>query len=236
MTRAHHAWLSASPEGAGLPAANLEEPGRSRRQWLGAALQAAVAASGALAGAAPSWARPAVAREPSFYDSFKGMRLLDQNGRPLQPHTLLGRVVLFNFIFTACSTVCPVQTQSLLQVQGMLPAAVGKGVQLVSVSLDPLSDTPQTLKAFAKRFGADHSNWSFVTGRPQDVERLAETLMLFQNGKGKAPLDTHSTSLWLVDAQGQLRVRYSGSPVDVGRLVRELGQLVELGRNVTNKR
>jgi cytochrome oxidase Cu insertion factor (SCO1/SenC/PrrC family) len=156
------------------------------------------------------------------------MKLLDQNGQPLQLHSLRGQVVLFNFIFTACSTVCPVQTQAMSQMMQRMQPRLRSRVHLVSVSLDPLSDTPKTLKAFARRYQIDHANWSFVTGRPDDIQRLAEALWLFRSGKGKAPLEDHTTSLWLVDARGTLQVRYAGNPPDTARLERELGVLADM--------
>lgn len=174
-------------------------------------------------GASHAQARPEAA--PSFYDGFVGMRLLDQAGQPLQLNSLRGKVVLFNFMFTACATTCPVQTHALAQLQRQLTPAVRARMHLVSVSLDALSDTPQTMKAFAAKFQVNHANWSFVTGRPEDIYRLAEALWLFRDGKGKAPLDAHNTSLWLVDAQGVLRARFAGSQPDIGRLDREITAL-----------
>jgi len=194
-------------------------PGTSRRRWLQAGALACCAAL------APP-VRSTDARA-SFYDGFKGMQLLDQSGRPLSVEALRGKVVLFNFVFTACSTVCPVQTHALVQLQRGLVPALRARVHLVSVSLDALGDTPRTLKAFAARHGVDHANWSFVTGRPDDVYRLAEALWLFRDGKGRGPLEQHDTSLWLVDAQGVLRARYAGNPPDVTRLARELGSLAQ---------
>jgi protein SCO1 len=190
----------------------------------------ALACSGSLSAlAAPqAQASQSPATGPSFYDNFAGMQLLDQAGRPLQLHRLRGKVVLFNFIFTGCSTVCPVQTHALSQMLRRMQPALRARVHLVSVSLDPLSDTPQTLATFAKGFQVDHAQWSFATGRTADIQRLAEALWLFRDGRGQAPLDDHATSLWLVDAQGGLRIRYAGNPPDTARLERELGALAEL--------
>lgn len=173
-------------------------------------------------------ASPSSAAGPGFHDNFAGMQLTDQAGRPLRLDSLRGKVVLFNFIFTGCSSVCPVQTLALAQMQQRMTPALRTRVHLVSVSLDPLSDTPQTLTAFAKRFQVDHASWSFATGRPADIERLAQTLALFRGGKGQAPLEDHTTTLWLADAQGELRMRYAGNPPDTARIEKEMGALVAL--------
>jgi protein SCO1 len=165
-----------------------------------------------------------------FYGNFRGTQLLDQDGRKFDPAALLGRTVLVNFVFTGCSTVCPVQTHALAQVQRQLPPAVRSQVRLLSVSLDPLGDTPQALKAFALRMGVDLSGWSFVTGRPNDIERVSDALRLFRPGPEVRRPDDHATGLWLIDRHGQLRLRYDGNPPDVKRLLREIPVLDELTR------
>lgn len=187
--------------------------------WL-----ACACAAGTLPGL-PVRAQPSPASSPSFYDNFAGMALLDQAGQPLQLNRLQGQVVLFNFIFTACATVCPVQTQALAQMLRRMKPALRARVRLVSVSLDPLSDTPRTLSEFARRHQVDTTGWSLVTGRPGDIQRLAEALWLFRDGRGKGPLEEHATSVWLVDPQGALRLRLAGQPIDTNRLERELAAL-----------
>lgn len=178
------------------------------------------------------WPWPAAAKPPadnppvgSFYANFQGARLLDQDGRPFDAARLEGRIVLVNFIFTGCSTVCPLQTRALGEVQRQLSPALRSRVRLLSVSLDPLGDTPPALKRFAQRMEVDLSGWTFVTGRPQDIERISDALRLYRPEKDVRKPDDHSTALWLVDPKGSLRIRYNGSPPDVNRLVREIGAL-----------
>jgi cytochrome oxidase Cu insertion factor (SCO1/SenC/PrrC family) len=150
------------------------------------------------------------------------MRLRDQDDRPFRLSALEGKVALFNFVFTGCSTVCPAQTRALAEVQQGLDAEVRKKVRFVSVSLDPLADSPAVLKAFAQRMGADLRHWSFVTGRPGDIDRLSERLRLFRAASGVRRPDDHATALWLADRQGRLAQRYNGNPPDGKRLREEL--------------
>ena len=180
----------------------------ARRRALGTVLAALALPPGA-------WAA-----DTGFASSFHDARLRDQDGRAFSFKPLIGRVLLVHFVYTGCSTVCPLQTRVLADVQQGLPAAERAGIHFVSVALDPLQDTPAALKDFARRMGADLAHWSFVTGTPKDVERLAERLRLFRPD-GKRP-DDHSTSLWLVDAQGRLMLRLSGAPPDGPRVRREL--------------
>jgi cytochrome oxidase Cu insertion factor (SCO1/SenC/PrrC family) len=168
------------------------------------------------------------AEAPGFAANFDGASLLDQEGRRFSFAPLAGKVLLVNFVYTGCSTVCPIQTRALAEVQAALPPDVAARVRFVSISLDPLQDTPAALKAFATTMRADLTRWSFVTGRPTDVDRIAQRLRLFRAGPNVKRPDDHATGLWAVDAKGRLVQRYAGNPPDRERLVRELTALARI--------
>ena len=183
-----------------------------RRRLLSVAGALAAQALGPVADAAA----PVAER---FARNFDGMRLRDQDDRPFDFERLLGQVLLVGFVYTGCSTVCPVQTRALVEVLARLPRQAR--VRLVSLSVDPRGDTPAVLRAHARQVGADLSRWSFVTGRLEDIERLGERLRLFRPDRAATPAD-HASGLWCIDAEGRLVQRYAGNPPDVARLVREL--------------
>ncbi|MBL8259928.1 MAG: SCO family protein [Candidatus Competibacteraceae bacterium] len=81
------------------------------------------------------------------------------------------RVAALNFIFTTCAMTCPLQSMSLAKAQALLGAAMGRDVVFVSISLDPYTDTPTRLAAFADahKAGAD---WHFFTGEPRLIDEL----------------------------------------------------------------
>lgn len=103
-------------------------------------------------------------------------RILDQNGKQLNFYNDLikGRTVAINFIFTTCTTVCPPLTATFRKVQ-QTAAERGIDVKLVSVSVDPVIDTPERLRAFAEKFNADQG-WTLVTGDKGDIESLLQSL------------------------------------------------------------
>lgn len=173
-------------------------------------------------------AMPVPGTTPTFASNFDGTMLQDQEGRPFRLAALAGKAILYNFVYTGCSTVCPMQTRVLAEVQQGLAARVRDQVHFVSVSLDPLSDSPKVLKAFALRMGADLNHWSFVTGRPVDIERVADQLRLFKATPEARRPDDHATNLWLADREGHLLQRYAGNPPDPARLRSELTQLQTL--------
>lgn len=165
----------------------------------------------------------------SFYSNLSDLTFKNQHNQAFNVGQLHQKITLFNFIYTQCSTVCPIQTKALSEVLESLPAKVKSRVVFVSVSLDPLNDTPQKLKAFAQRMQVENRHWTFITGNPTDTVTLTERLKLFGTDPKKLqqavrPND-HTTHLWLVDAQGRLMMRYMGNPVDKTRIAQDITQL-----------
>jgi protein SCO1 len=101
--------------------------------------------------------------------------LQDHQGRSVRfvRDILQDRVFVLNFIFTGCSTVCPPQTALLKQARDTMPTTSLPMVWL-SLSVDPLADTPATLNAYRKKFdiSAGPTPWYFLTGEPNTVTNL----------------------------------------------------------------
>jgi cytochrome oxidase Cu insertion factor (SCO1/SenC/PrrC family) len=97
--------------------------------------------------------------------------VLDQNGRQLRFRSDLidDRLVVVNFIFTSCTTICSPMGANFAALQKRLGA--GTDVHLVSVSLDPAADSPARLKAWSERFGAQ-PGWTLVTGARGEIDKL----------------------------------------------------------------
>jgi protein SCO1/2 len=220
----HLGVASDTPPAAGPRA----RPGLLRR-WAPLALLAAASAVGVTVWAYRHRPTEGPPDRTSFLTNFQPLSLIDQTGRPFSLEGLRGKVVLFNFIFTSCPTVCPVQTQALAAVQQALPAGDRDRVHFVSVSVDPAHDTPAVLRAFGDQFKVDFSRWAFLTGAAADIDQLSDRLRLFGQNREKRP-ENHGTTLWLMDGQGRLMQRYAGDPPEVARLVSELDALVRFTR------
>ncbi len=104
------------------------------------------------------------------------VKVYDQNGNAKNFYTDLikGKTVAINFIFTTCTTICPPLTATFRQVQKDL-AERAPDVRLISVSVDPVTDTPERLRGFAAKFKAG-PGWTFVTGEKAEVESLLQAL------------------------------------------------------------
>ncbi|HEX2224667.1 MAG TPA: SCO family protein [Thermoanaerobaculia bacterium] len=111
---------------------------------------------------------------------FPDVSLVDQNGRAVDFYDDLvkDRVVAINFIFTSCTTICPPMGATFGQLQKLLGDRAGRDVHLISVSVDPVTDTPERMKAWSQRFGTD-SGWTLVTGERDEVIRLLKSLGVY---------------------------------------------------------
>lgn len=110
--------------------------------------------------------------------------LLNQNGEPIHFYSDLikNKVVAINFIFTTCTTVCPALGANFAKLQKLMGDRVGKDFNLISVSVDPVTDTPQRLKAWGERFHAG-PGWTLLTGPKHEVDELLRALKVLTSGK-----------------------------------------------------
>ncbi len=131
--------------------------------------------------------------------------LQDQDGRIFRLSDYRGRRLLVNFIFTRCPTLCLALGDSFARVAEALPAARhGGGVVLLSISFDPVYDTPERLAAYGTRHGADGERWRIAR-----VENPAELGVLLARFGVVVIADPvfgfqHNAAQHLVDRAGRL--------------------------------
>ncbi len=105
------------------------------------------------------------------------VEVLDQEGNAIHFYSDLikGKTVAINFIFTNCTTICPPLAATFARVQKEMGDKVGKDVHFISISVDPLTDTPERLKAWGAKFKRGNG-WTFVTGNKQEMDKLLYAL------------------------------------------------------------
>ena len=105
------------------------------------------------------------------------VKVLDQDGNALHFYTDLikDKTVAINFIFTNCTTICPPLAATFARLQKEMGDKIGKDVHLISISVDPVTDTPERLKAWGAKFKAG-PGWTFVTGEKQEMDQLLNAL------------------------------------------------------------
>ena len=106
--------------------------------------------------------------------------VIDQDGKPKSFYTDLvkGRVVAVNFVFTTCRTICPPMGATFGKLQQVLGERAGRDVHLISVSVDPATDTPERLKAWSQKFGGG-PGWTLVTGDRAEITRLLKAFGVY---------------------------------------------------------
>jgi protein SCO1 len=128
-----------------------------------------------------------------------------QSGARIELADFRGQWLLVDFIYTRCPTVCLALGGDFAQLQRLLagPIAAGK-VRLLSVSFDPVRDTPGQLAAYLKRFGDGGSGW--VAARPLTADGLAQLKRVFGITVIPDPYGgyTHNTAIHIVDPHGRL--------------------------------
>lgn len=102
---------------------------------------------------------------------FTDVLLVNQDGKKLRLYSdlLQGKIVVLNTFFTSCGNSCPRMTAVLAGLQERLGERLSHEVLLLSLTVDPQTDTPERLKGYADRFHAK-PGWIFLTGIPEDVQ------------------------------------------------------------------
>jgi protein SCO1 len=102
---------------------------------------------------------------------FSDVELIDQDGQKVRFYTdvLKNKVVVINTFFTTCTNICPPMNRNFEKIQEALGERLGKDAFLISITVDPQTDTPTRLKEYSRRFHA-RPGWMFLTGSKENVD------------------------------------------------------------------
>lgn len=133
--------------------------------------------------------------------------LTDQNNKTVTNKNMLGKVYLVEFFFSKCPTICPVMNTNMRAIEEEIN---NPGFGIISISIDPENDTPQTLKQHADRIGVKSPNWHFLTGDRDYIGKLADQFNIYVGDKeDESESLNHSGMIALVDQEGNIRCRYN---------------------------
>lgn len=116
------------------------------------------------------------------------------------------RIVVMDFVYTTCTTVCPVLSAIFSQVEQELASRLGEEIVLVSLTVDPLRDTPEQLKAYSQKFGASE-NWLWLTSDKQTMDEVLKEL-----GAYTPNFEDHPSMVLVGDASTGDWSRFVGFP------------------------
>ena len=168
---------------------------------------------------------PAPARQPVLerlarYGPAPDFSLVERTGRPVSAADLRGRVWIADFIYTRCEDTCPLQSRAMAALQADLKAY--GDLRSVSITVDPLTDSPALLSQYADRYRADPERWLFLTGELRDIRRIVQEgfrLSAAPVDDTPDPVVFHSARFVLVDRNGEIRGYYdSNDPRALKRL------------------
>ena len=163
-------------------------------------------------------AEPAQSRLPKM-SVIPPFTLTERSGRIITNHDFAGKIWVADFVYTTCPGPCPLVTAEMAKIQ---QAVIGDPhVQLVTFTVDPETDTPAVLAAYADKFHADPDKWWFLTGPEKPLYALIQNgfLQAVQDNRGQPQEPgqftvTHSLYFALVDADGNMRGVYQSQDPD----------------------
>ena len=149
--------------------------------------------------------------------------LVNQSGATVRSESLRGHALVVSFVFTTCREACPLITVQLARVQARARAEQLDGrVRFVSITLDPVTDTPEVLRRYAAAYGIDLASWHFLTGASEDVARVIGGFGLSTVTGDRA---VHGSLVMLVDGEGRIAERRTDLELDPDRLLTSLRKL-----------
>ena len=136
-----------------------------------------------------------------------------EENKTIQLKDLKGKTLVMVMIYTSCKAACPRLVADMRNIEAQIPDKKVKNTQFIMISIDPETDTPQRLKAFAKENIMDGDQWTFLQGSKDGVRELANVLSV--KYKEISPIDfSHSNIISVFNKQGELVYQQEGLGVD----------------------
>ena len=170
----------------------------------------------------------------TVYAKIPDFEYLTQDSTILSRKGLNGKILIADFFFTSCSTICPLMTKNMKYVDSAL-RNYSKHLALLSFTINPDYDTPKVLKRYRKKYAISSKNWFFLRGNEKQTHQLG-----IENFKVFATRDenvsdgfAHSGAFTIVDKEGFVRGVYLGTDKkEVDKLIKDVKLLLNKEYNV----
>ena len=163
----------------------------------------------------------------TIWHKVKNIEFTNQLGKKVSLNDLQGKILVVNFFFTRCPSICPGLARSMKRLQDSFKKN-DSIVQFISISVDPEHDSVPQLRKFADRYNANHDTWWFVTGDKKDIYDFA--LQETKASIADTEVDTgfiHTPLFFLLDRNRVVRGWYDGfDSVKQAQLVRDIPLLM----------
>ncbi|HXH29557.1 MAG TPA: SCO family protein [Bacteriovoracaceae bacterium] len=167
--------------------------------------------------------------ELPYYGAVPYFNFLDENGNSFGTNELKGKVYVANFMFTTCTTMCPVLLKKMQTVQHRMRGVIDRAA-IVSFTVDPETDTPEVLFKKARELKANAGVWRFLSGSLADTKKLLVDGFKVPVGEKTTANSImevgHSNKLVLVDQSGKIRGYYASDTNGINHLMLDSGILI----------
>ena len=173
----------------------------------------------------------------TVWHKVRPFKLTNQFGKEVGLDNLNGKIVVADFFFTSCPSICPKLTRNMKRLQDAFKKT-DTIVRFVSFTIDPERDSVQKIKAYGDRFGIDHDTWWMLTGDRKEIYDIA--LNEFKASiAAEGNIDTgfiHTENFFLLDRDKVVRGWYNGlDSVNLDRLIKDV-VLLNMERDKKKKR
>ena len=173
----------------------------------------------------------------TVWHKVRPFKLKNQFGKEVGLEDWGGKIIIADFFFTSCPSICPKLTRNMKKLQTAFKKTDSL-VRFVSFTVDPVRDTVQALKAYGDKFGIDHDTWFMLTGDRNELYDIALNefkASIASNGN----IDTgfiHTDRFFLLDKERVVRGWYSGlDSVNLDKLIKDV-VLLNMERDKKKKR
>ena len=164
----------------------------------------------------------------TIWHEVKNMTFTNQLGKTVSLDSLKGKILVIDFFFTKCPTICPGMARSMKKLQDSYTNSKDSIVQFISISIDPERDSFPRLREFANRYTSNHDSWWFVMGNKQDIYDFA--IKEIKANVADVGADTafpHTENFFLLDRDRVVRGWYNGfDTIRQAQLVRDIPMLM----------
>lgn len=173
----------------------------------------------------------------TVWHKVRPFKLKNQFGKEVGFDDLNGKIIIADFFFTSCPSICPKLTRNMKRLQDAFKKT-DTIVRFVSFTIDPERDSVPKIKAYGDRFGIDHDTWWMLTGDRKEIYDIA--LNEFKASiAAEGNIDTgfiHTEKFFLLDRDKVVRGWYDGlDSVNLGRLIKDV-VLLNMERDKKKKR
>ena len=181
--------------------------------------------------------------QDTVWHKVEDVLLTDQFGDSISlNNTYKGKILMVNFIFTNCPSVCPMLTKNMMQLQAAFKkdpkrdTGMDTLIQLVSITVDPERDSFPAMRNFADGYRINYKNWSFLTGPREDIYNYARKQLFVNMEEGTGGIEDliHTQKIVLLDTSRHIRGYYDG--LDTGALIQCAEDVVLLTKEKKRKR